>query len=263
MPRPLIIVTNDDGIRSPGIVAAVRALRGLGEIVVVAPREQQSSAGRAFYWRERSARKYLFRVGRKVVPAWAVNSSPAVAVRYAIMLVAQRKPALLVSGVNYGENLGNGLTISGTVGAALEAAAEGIPALAVSLETEKQFHMTHSRKVDFTAAAHFTRELASRVLRGNLPDGVGLLNVNVPRDATRETPWRATRASRQSYFRSVVNRGRFVGYDVHVELESLEVDSDIHAIFVDHLVSVTPLTYDLTARVELPALQRILADAQP
>lgn len=257
----LIVVTNDDGIKSPGLVAAVTALRRLGEIVVVAPKTQQSSAGRAFFWHARKARRYPFRVGETVYPAYAADASPAVSVRYALQLVAKRRPALLVSGINYGENLGSGLTISGTVGAALEAVAEGVPALAVSLETAKEYHSTHSLDVDFTTAGHFTRLFAARMLRGDLPSGVKLLNVNVPRAATKKTPWRITCASRQAYFHSLVNGGRFVGYDVNVDLETLEPGSDIHAIFVDHVVSVTPLTYDLTARVDPSALEKALSDA--
>ncbi len=261
MPKPLIIVTNDDGIKSPGIVAAVEAAHGLGEVVVVAPREQQSSVGRAFYWRENRARKYRFRIGEEILPAYAVDASPAVAARYGLQLVAQRPPALVISGINYGENLGNGLTISGTVGAALEAAAIGVPALAVSLQTATEFHTSHSTAVDFRIASHFTRLFARKLLRHELPTGVQVLNVNVPSHATTRTPWRVTRASAQAYFHSLVNKGRFAGYDVQVDLETLEPDSDIHAIFVDHVVSVTPLTLDLTARVELSSMERLLADA--
>ncbi len=261
MPKPLIVVTNDDGIKSPGLIAAVRAVRGLGEILVVAPKTQESSAGRAFYWRARSGRKRRFRAGDRWIPAYAVDASPAIAVRYALQLVAKRTPALVVSGINYGENLGSGLTISGTVGAALEAVSEGIPALAMSLETEKEYHATQSTAVDFEIAAHFTRLFAKRMLQTMLPPEARLLNVNVPSAATRKTPWHVTRASRQAYFQSVVNRGRFVGYDVHVDLETLESDSDIRAVLVDHVVSATLLTDDLTARLELPIVQEMLSDA--
>ncbi len=261
MPKPLIIVTNDDGIKSPGIVAAVNAVRGLGEVIVVAPKKQESSAGRAFYWRTNSGRKYRFRVGERTFPAWAVDASPAVAARYALQLIAKRRPALVVSGINYGENMGSGLTISGTVGAALEAASEGVPALAVSLQTAAEFHNSHSTAVDFRIASHFTRMFAKRMLETNLPRELQVLNLNVPSGATRETPWRVTRASEQAYFHSIVNRGRFAGYDVRVNLETLEPDSDIYAILVDHVVSATPLTFDLTARVEPPLVEKVLSDA--
>jgi 5'-nucleotidase len=261
MLKHLIIVTNDDGIKSPGLLAAVAALRGLGEIIVVAPKTQQSSAGRAFYWRERDVRRSRVRVGGRVFQAYAVDASPAVAVRYALQLVATRPPSLVVSGINYGENLGNGLTISGTVGAALEASSDRVPALAVSLETAREYHASHSTVIDFKAAAYFTRLFAKRMLKGELPPEAQLLNVNVPGDAKRNTPWRVTRASRQAYFHSLVNHGRFVGYDVKVDLATLERDSDIYANFVDHVVSVTPLTVDLTARVELQMVNEILSNA--
>lgn len=262
MPRPLIVVTNDDGIKSPGIAAAVQAVRALGDVVVVAPRRQQSSAGRSFSWGRDGARKYRFRVGDSVVPAYSVDASPAVAVRYALHIVTDRHPALLVSGINYGENLGNGLTISGTVMAALEAAAAGVPSIAVSLQTATEFHTSHSTAVDFKIAAHFTRLFARRLLTGRLPDPVKVLNLNVPSHATSKTAWRVTCASRQAYFHSIVNRGKFAGYDIKVDLDTLEEDSDIHAIFVDRVVSVTPLTFDLTAPVDPATLAKRLSDGK-
>jgi 5'/3'-nucleotidase len=261
MPKPLIIVTNDDGIKSPGLLAATSALRSLGEIVVVAPKYQQSSAGRAFYWREHRVSDSLIRSGGHAIHAFAVDASPAVVVRYALQLVANRPPALVVSGINYGENLGNGLTISGTVGAAIEAASEGVPALAVSLETAKEYHTSHSTAVDFKTAAYFTKMFAKRMLNKSMPEGVRLLNVNVPSLARRSTRWRVTRASGQSYFRSMVAKGRFVGYEVKVDLPKLETDSDIYASFVEHIVSVTPLTTDLTAPVKLRLVQKVLSNA--
>lgn len=263
MPRPLILICNDDGVRSPGLLAAATALRGLGEIMVVAPREQQSSSGRAFYWNKRPAQKKFIKIGRTKITAFAIDASPAVTMRYALLLAVPRKPSLVVSGINYGENLGNGLTISGTVGAAIEAAAEGIPSLAVSLETAKEFHMSHSAAISFETAAHWTRWMAERILAHSLPEKVPLVNVNVPSDATPETVWRVTRASRQAYFRSLVANGRFVGYDVLVDMDSLERDSDIYAVRIDRVVSVTPLTYDLTAHVSLKTFASTLMRTSP
>ena len=261
MAKNLILVTNDDGIKSPGIVAAVQALHGLGEIIIVAPKKQESSSSRAFYWRARSGRKYRFRIGERVWPAYAVDASPAVATRYGLQLIARRRPALVVSGINYGENMGSGLTVSGTVGAALEAAAEGVPALAVSLQTATEFHSTYSRAIDFRVAGYFTRIMAEKMLGAELPAEARLLNLNIPSSATRQTPWRVTTASAQAYFQSLVKDGRFVGYDVKVDRETLEPDSDIYAVLVDRVVSVTPLTYDLTAHREFPAIKRMLNGA--
>lgn len=256
--KPLIVITNDDGVRSPGLLAAVHALYDLGELLVVAPREQQSSSGRAFYWKTGKARQYLIRANGERVRAYGVDASPAVCMRYALQILSDRKPDLVVSGINYGENLGAGLTISGTVGATLEAAVEDVPGLAISLETSKEFHTSHSKRVKFDIAAHFTRMFTKRLLANGLPEEARILNVNVPRDASTTTPWRVTRASRQAYFRSLVRNGKFVGYDVIIDDETLEPDSDIHAVRYDHLVSVTPLHYDLTAHVNLPELGKRL-----
>lgn len=255
MPRPLILLTNDDGVKSPGLLSAARALRGLGEIIVVAPREQRSSQGRSFTWKSRRAHKRIIRIGQSNIVAYGVDASPAVSVRYGLMLAVPRRPSLVVSGINYGENLGSGLTISGTIGAALEAAAEGVPALAVSLQTEPKYHTSHSLEIDFAGAAYWTRFMASLILSRQISD-VPLVNVNVPRAANRQTPWRVTFASRQAYFRSIVQAGRFVGYDVLVERESLEPESDIYALLVDEVVSITPLTYDLTAYSKLANLEQ-------
>lgn len=258
MPRPLILLTNDDGVESPGLLAAAHVLRGLGELMIAAPREQQSSSGRAFYWNKRPVIESEIRMGQTRVKAYGVDGSPAVTMRHALMLLVPRQPALVVSGINYGENMGSGLTISGTVGAALEAAAEGIPALAVSLETAPKFHTTHSEAIDFSAAAHYTRWMAERILAHAIPENAPLVNINVPDDANAETPWRVTRASHQAYFRSQVRDGKIVGYDVEIDQGTLEHNSDIYAVRVDRVVSVTPLTFDLTAHVNFKTFEQTL-----
>ncbi len=256
---PLIVLTNDDGIDSPGLRASASALAQLGDLLIVAPSRQQTSMGRAFHGRGR-AYPIIYRVNRKRVRAFAVATSPAVAVRHAVLLIAETKPALVVSGINYGENIGSGVTISATVGAALEAACLGVPALATSLETEPQYHRTHSPLVDFTIAGHFTRMLAQRILTHGLPPGADLLNLNVPSGATTATPWRWTRVSRQSYFRSKVVETRigrrFRGYELNVQGEKIEPNTDIYAIRHDHVVSVSPLTIDLTAHTRPAELER-------
>ena len=255
MAKPLILLTNDDGVESPGLHAAVRALRGLGELMIVAPREQQSSKGRSFSWKQRPVVRTTRHVANTRVETIAVDASPAVCVRYALMLEVPRRPALVVSGINYGENLGSGLTISGTVGAALEAAADGVPALAVSLETDKESHLSHSPDIDFTVAARWTRKMAEQILTRSLSHLAPVVNVNVPSDATAKTKWRVTRASHQAYFRSTIADGQFVGYDVVVNREALERDSDICAVLVDRVISVTPLTYDLTMHAAMRAFK--------
>ena len=262
---PLILITNDDGIRSPGLRAAVRAVQDLGELLVVAPSEQQSSAGRSFIRLNQDVpRAETLSIGGVEVRAYAVNSGPAPAVRWALLAIAERTPDLCISGINYGENLGVGVTISGTVGAAMEAASFGIPALAVSVQTHVEDHYNHSEAVDFSTAAYFLRLFARRVLERGLPEFVDILKVDVPMDATPETPWRITRVSRQHYFQSiVVDEGgyrRLIGYDVHFDRNALEPDSDIWAMAVDKVVSVSPLTIDLTAYGNWTELERVLRE---
>ncbi len=259
MPTPLILVTNDDGIKSPGLRAVVRAVADLGELLIVAPREQQTSMGRAFLGAG-VAQSVVYAVNRRRVQAFAVPTSPAVAVRHAILLIAERVPALAISGINYGVNIGSGITISGTVGAALESAGLGIPSIAVSLDTEQKYHRSHSRAVDFSVAAQFARQFADCVLNFGMPKGVDVININVPSGASPTTPWRWTRVSRKSYFQSIVVQTRtgkrFAGYEQVAKAKEAEPDSDIHVLLHDHAVAVSPLTLDLTAHVRKGVLEK-------
>jgi 5'-nucleotidase len=259
--EPLILLTCDDGIESPGLLAAVRAVLPLGEVIVSAPCDQQTGAGRSMPASHDGA---IYEVDYSVdghrVPAYGIYGSPAQAVIYALMECAPRAPSLCVSGINFGENLGSGITSSGTVGAALEAADNGLAALAVSLETEKAYHYHHSDQVDFSTAAHFTRFFAQQLLTRQVPEDVDVLKLDVPADATPETPWRVTRLSRQRYFQALPSGRRFLsekrrlGYRMYVDHDRLEPDSDVHALAVDRVVSVTPLSLDLTSRVGLKNL---------
>ncbi len=178
----------------------------------------------------------------------------------ALLDLAPRPPSLLISGINFGENVGTSVTTSGTVGAAIEAASFGVPGLAVSVETPKEFHYQHSDAVDFTAAAAFTRRFTQIVLTGGLPSGVDILKIEVPSDATPETPWRMVRVSRQRYYvplpsgrRSLVDQ-KGIDYARVINWDTLETDSDVRALAMDRVVSVSPLSIDLTARVDLDEL---------
>ncbi len=249
---PLIVVVNDDGIQSPGIRALARAMADLGEVLVVAPREQQTSMGRAFVGAG-VAEVADFVVGGKRLRAFAVPTSPALAVRYALLVHAEREPALVVSGINYGENIGNGVTISGTVGAGLEAASMGARVLTVSQVVPVSYHFTHNDKVDFSVAAQFAKRWARHILERGMPRGADIVNLNVPAGARTTTPWRFTRVSRMNYYRSIITttpQGKSLdSYELFLDPDSPEPDSDVRAVMIDHVVSVSCLSYDLTARV--------------
>lgn len=260
---PLILATNDDGINSAGLWAAVEALAPLGEVLVVAPSRQWSGAGRSMPHTvtgvfEQSTRD----VAGRTVTAYAVDASPALCVIHAVLEFAPRLPDVLVSGINYGENLSTEVTVSGTVGAALEAATFGIPALAVSQEMGIEAHIVGKPDQDYVPAQVFTRHFTRHLLERGLPHGVDVLNVNVPKDATPETPWRLTRLSMQRYFvptspRRDTGDGR-LGYRVLDAPAATERDSDIWGISVDGVVTVTPLSRDLTAAVDFSTFAEYL-----
>jgi 5'-nucleotidase len=258
---PFILVTNDDGIHSPGLHAVVKAVCDLGDVMVAAPRQQQTGASRSYPpVHDKAVYREEIPVNCKTVTAYGFEASPAQAVMVALLDLAPRPPNLLISGINFGENVGTSVTTSGTVGAAIEAASFGVPGLAVSVETPKEFHYQHSDEVDFTAAAAFTRRFAQMVLAGGLPADVDILKIEVPSDATPETPWRMVRVSRQRYYISLPSGRRSLGdqkgidYARVINWDTLETDSDVRALAVERVVSVSPLSIDLTARVDLDEL---------
>ncbi len=262
--RPLILLTNDDGIQSPGIAAAAAALAPLGELVVAAPRDQQTSAGRSLpVTTDGRIERVNMPVAGAQVEAYAVGGTPAQSVLHAVLEIVPRQPNLVVSGINYGENVGTGITVSGTVGAALEAAALGIPALAVSLQILGEEWYTY-HDLDFSAAAAFTARFARSLLGRALPADVDLLKVDVPSEATPETPWRITRQSRQRYYMPYLIRDGgwdtrgFVSARIKVKQEEVEPDSDVYALVYDKVVSVTPVSIDLTSRTDLSSLGMML-----
>lgn len=263
--RPQILLTNDDGIRSPGLWAAAAGLAALGWVTVVAPREQSSGMGRSLpNTSDGIIRSDQVHVNGQDWTVYAVGGTPAQAILHAILEIMPEKPAVVVSGINYGENVGTGITISGTVGAAMEAAAHGIPSLAVSLQAGPQYHLSYSTEVDFSAAAHFTTYFAGLLLGKGLFPGVDLLKVDVPADATPETGWQATRLARQRYYNSI--RPQRASWDVPGTIRYEEAatfdtegeDTDVFVLRRKRLVSVTPLTLDMTAPVDLEQLEREL-----
>lgn len=265
MTEPLILLSNDDGIDSPGLLALAQALDPLGELLIVAPRHQQSGMGRAMPGTN-DGRLFATRIGteEKHWTAYAAHASPAQAIQHALLELAGRRPALAAVGINYGENVGMSITISGTVGAAFEAAVYGLPSLAVSLEVPHvEQHLSNDPTVDFSVAGHFARRFAERLIAGGIPFDVDVLKVEVPDGATLRTPWRVTRLERTPYFRplpperaSLTDAGR-IGYEL-MPNDALAADSDARAV-VEGVVSVTPLSLDMTSRVDLADLRRVLA----
>jgi len=263
--KPLILVTNDDGIESPGLAAAAAAVDPLGDLLIVAPAIQQTGAGRSMpHHHDGRIFEAIVKRTDATWAAYSAHASLAQVVQHAVLELAARPISLAVSGINFGENVGVSVTISGTVGAALEAAGWGIPALAVSLQVDDpRMHIHYDASVDFAAAIHFTRLFAERWLRGHkLPD-VDVLKIDIPASATPETEWRVTRLDRQPYYIAVPPKreslgdvGR-VGYRMAMDRPLGDGSTDTDAVLAG-IVSVTPLSLDMTSRVDPPQLHRIL-----
>lgn len=241
--RPLILVSNDDGIDAPGLYALAQAMSDLGEVFVAAPLFEQSAVGHAITIRDPvRAREVRLDLGPGV-KAFSVKGTPADCVKLAVNQLLPRKPDLVVSGINQGPNTAVNVIYSGTVSAATEAAILGIDSIAFSL--------CAWRGGDFAPSQHFARLIASRVLRAGLPPGV-LLNVNVPAVALDEIlgimPTRQARSRWEESFHERMDPNDQPYYwlsGTFVNLDEGE-NTDLFAIEAKY-VSVTPIQYDLTA----------------
>lgn len=268
--RKQILLTNDDGIESPGLWAAAEALSPLGFVTVAAPSQQFSGAGRSHPLHSDGViTPRQLQIGRQIWTAYAVGGSPAQSVVYAVLDLLPHKPDLIVSGINYGENVGNNITSSGTVGAALEGAAFGIPALAVSLQITDGNYQGYSTDVKFTAAGYFTCLFAERMMNERPPSDVHVLKIDVPATATAQTPWRVVRQAMQPYYiPRTIRPGALespcsIGYDICIDSSNDHKDTDVHALAVEQVVAVTPLSLDLTSRTPMNELESYLRPRQP
>lgn len=234
-----ILITNDDGIQAEGLRALVQALEGVGTISVVAPSHERSASAQSLtlrqpiFWEQVAERE------------WSVEGTPTDAVILALHKLLPNRPDLVISGINRGGNLGENVFYSGTVGAAMEAAINHVPALAISVAHR-------GRAFRYDQAAKFARDLAPLVLAEGMPQGV-LLNVNVPLNWNGSV--RFTRQSKK-VTRNILQEGtdpRGRGYFWLLEqehIEGLDPASDYAAIF-DGAASITPLQLDRTHETSL------------
>lgn len=250
-----ILITNDDGVNSSGIVAAKNAVNDIGKIDVVAPATQQSGIGHALTLFEPirvSSSKLL-----DGSPAYSISGTPTDAVILGIYQVMDIKPDLLISGINIGENLGMAeLTTSGTIGAAMEAAVHGVPAIAVSMQVTRddiKFHDGHV-DIDFDFAQKITRKLSKRILNKGLPAGIDFLNVNIP-SHPESHKIKLTRLGKKMYSIHIQKRfdprGReYYWIDGDPVLKD-EEGTDVHTIKNLRCPTITPITIDCTSNIDL------------
>jgi len=241
-----ILVTNDDGVQAPGLLALAQEMRILGKVTVFAPDHNWSASGHVKTMdRPLRAREVLLADG---TPALTTDGAPSDSVALALLGIVKEKIDLVVSGINPHENIGHDVTYSGTVTAAMEAVIGGVPGIAVSLHAPEN----HPTALDYSTAAKVARRVAQKVLENGLPEGV-LLNVNVP--YLKEAEIKGYMITRQGLrlYRDALDarrdpRGRpyyWIGGDFPTGVD--EPGTDFGAIRAGY-VSITPLQLDLTAR---------------
>jgi 5'-nucleotidase len=239
--KPVILITNDDGITAPGIRSLVEAVKDIGKIVVVAPDKAQSGMGHAITIGQplRLHKMQMF----DGVESWSCSGTPVDCVKLAVDKVLHRKPDLCLSGINHGANHSINVIYSGTMSAAVEAAIESIPSAGFSL-------LDYSIEADFSGAKKYARIIVEKMLSTRLEKHT-VLNVNVP--AKPESLLKGIKICRQAYAKYVEDfierkdphgkhyywlTGEFVNFDKGK-------DTDVWAL-ANNYVSVVPVQFDLT-----------------
>jgi len=258
-----VLLTNDDGITAPGLQAVRRALREMDgvEVDVIAPDSNRSATARSITTRSPlTVEEVEFGDGDV---GYATDGTPVDCVRFAELGLVGHRPDLIVSGINHGANLGDDITYSGTVAAALEGIVLGIPAIAVSQQSlPPKLDFQLGRRFDFSISAPLTAALAAIVADGRLPTGT-LLNVNCPGEEPRGIE--VTRLGKRVYddeLKQVDEDGngrkryRIYGFEPGFEDE----DGTALAAVARGEIAITPLHFDLTAHPRLDAVRDLQLD---
>ncbi|MCG8338665.1 MAG: 5'/3'-nucleotidase SurE [Proteobacteria bacterium] len=267
--KPLIYLTNDDGVQSPGLHALVSEIARFADIKVIAPSHQMTATGRGLFGgRDVQLESTELTVNGESITAYHAPCSPAQVVMLGVKIFRQeREPDLLISGINYGENLGRDITMSGTIGAAIQGTCMGIPSLAVSMQTPIDGHYQYG-DVNWQTASYFAVKFAGIMLERAMPPDVDLLKVDVPDSATKKTEWQVTRVARQSYFSAELEAPTLESSLADSQIikikdpSHLEKDSDIYVFLKEGKVTVTPISLDFSSRTDLNKLQDYLNNSE-
>ena len=240
MTEKMILVTNDDGIYTDGIYWLWEAVKDFGNVLVVAPDTEKSAVGHAITITNPLRTKHVNRRGG--FSGYAVNGTPADCVKIAVRSILKSPPDLVVSGINYGANVGTNMIYSGTVSAATEGTFLGIPSVAVSIDSH--------HPEDFKPATDITQNTLNKVLEFGLPEGT-LLNVNVP-----DIPGamiKGTRITTQgnAYFKDRFEKREDPRGNIYYWMTGESIDPDSsgntdNRALKDGYISVTPIHYRLT-----------------
>lgn len=250
--RPVILVTNDDGITAPGLRALAEAMSEIGEVYVVAPDSPQSGMGHAITL-NRPLRLDQVNVF-KGIESWQSSGTPVDCVKLAVNQVLHRKPDLCVSGINHGSNSSINIIYSGTMSAAMEGAFEGIPSIGFSLSN-------YSLEADFKPAMHYAKLISKNILKNGLPERT-LLNVNIPDLPLKKI--KGIKICRQAFAkwdekfdeRTDPNKRKY--YWLTGKFQNLDKGEDTDEKALENgFVSVVPVQFDFTAHHAIPHLTKI------
>ena len=241
--KPLILVTNDDGITAPGIRTLIKVMNIIGDVVVVAPDNPQSGMGHAITLDSTlSCKKEQIDNGKQT--EYSTSGTPADCVKLAIHELLDRKPDICVSGINHGSNSSINVIYSGTMSAAIEAGIEGIPAIGFSL-------LDYNWEANFKPLEDFIKTITINVLKKGLPEGI-VLNVNFPKLDRKEIKGiKICRQAKANWMEEFDKRQNPQGKDYYwltgkfVNLDKGE-DTDEWALENDY-ISIVPVQFDLTA----------------
>lgn len=250
MSKPLILVTNDDGITAPGILTLIDIAKEIGEVVVVAPDSPQSGTGHAITVNNTL---FLYKTSSKQdkILSYSCSGTPVDCVKLAIHEVLKKKPNLCISGINHGSNSSINVIYSGTMSAAVEAGIEGIPAIGFSL-------LDYNWDADFESSKEFVSNIIQEVIKNKLPEGV-ILNVNIPKLKKDEIKGiKVCRQAKAFWVERFDKRQTPQGMDYYwltgeFVNQDLGEDTDEWAL-KNGYVSVVPVQFDLTAH---HAIQRL------
>lgn len=249
MKKPLILVTNDDGITAKGIASLVEAVQPFGDVVVVAPDGPQSGMGHAI-----TVNKPLRLTASKVfdgVEAYTCTGTPVDCVKLAIYEIFKRKPDILVSGINHGDNSSSNVLYSGTMSAAVEGAMEAIPSVGFSL-------LDHGADADFTTSKHVVAKVMTQIVSQKFPLGT-CLNVNIPNCSVDELQGikicRQGKAHWEDRFDKRLDQFGRPYYWLTGEFKKVDKGSEADTLALDNnWASVVPIQYDMTAHHLIPEL---------
>jgi len=236
----MIVLCNDDGFNADGIRTIYKELVKFTDVVIVAPETEQSAMGHAISLSQPLKVRKVIENNQFI--GYAINGTPADCIKIATNVLFKESPAMVVSGVNHGGNLGTCAIYSGTVSAATEATIEGIPAIAVSLNTFDKY--------DFKLAAEFGAKLAKMVLEKGLPQGVAL-NINIP--AVPRSEVKGVSITRQGKSRVIETfdkridprKNDYYWYAGEMHFEEVDNEADCFQVS-NNYISITPIHFDLT-----------------